>query len=184
MGYVRLAALYTALAFVANAATADMAALEALRDGDMRKLTFHTEPVTAALTPFDDGAGGEVSLAAFQGQYVVVNFWATWCAPCRVEMPTLSALQTAMGSDRFQVITIATGRNDPVAMDQFFQEIGVVNLPLYRDPTQSLARDMGVMGLPITVILDPAGQEIARLQGDAHWDSDSAMAIIAALTAE
>jgi thiol-disulfide isomerase/thioredoxin len=176
-----LAAVYTALTLVANAALADTAALEALRDGDMRKLNFHSSPVPAAETPFDNGSGAETSLAAFHGQYVLVNFWATWCAPCRVEMPTLSALQTAMGGDSFQVVTIATGRNDPVAMDQFFQEIGVTNLPLFRDPTQSLARDMGVLGLPITLILDPEGNEIARLQGDADWNSDSARAIIAAL---
>lgn len=147
----------------------------------MRKLNFHSTPVAASETPFDDGSGSEMSLSAFHGQYVLVNFWATWCAPCRIEMPTLSALQTAMGGERFQVVTIATGRNDPVAMEQFFQEIGVTNLPLYRDPSQGLARDMGVMGLPITLILDPEGNEIARLQGDADWNSDSARAIIAAL---
>lgn len=179
-----VAAAYTALALVANAAMADTAALAALRDGDMRKLNFHSEPLPAALTPFDDGAGAEVTLAAFQGQYVVLNFWATWCAPCRIEMPTLSALQTEMGGPDFRVITIATGRNDPAGMARFFEEIAVDNLPLFRDPTSALARAMGVLGLPITVILDPAGHEIARLQGDAHWDSDSAMAIIAALTGQ
>lgn len=181
MRYAGLAAVYTALTLVANAALADTAALEVLRDGDMRKLNFHSSPVASSHTSFDDGAGAEISLAVFQGQYVLVNFWATWCAPCRVEMPTLSALQSALGGERFQVVTIATGRNDPIAMDQFFQEIGVTNLPLYRDPTQSLARDMGVMGLPITVILDPDGNEIARLQGDADWNSDSARAIVAVL---
>jgi thiol-disulfide isomerase/thioredoxin len=184
MRKVIVAAAYTALALVANAATADLAAIAALRDGDMRKLNFHTEPLPASLTPFDDGTGAQVTLAAFQGQYVVLNFWATWCAPCRIEMPTLSALQAAMGSPDFTVVTIATGRNDPAAMARFFDEIAVDNLPLFRDPSQALARDMGVMGLPITVILDPAGNEIARLQGDAHWDSDSAMAIVAALTGQ
>ena len=181
MRHVRLAAYYTALALLANTAAADTAALEALRDGDMRKLNFLSEPVAASLTPFEDGTGAEVTLAAYEGQYVVLNFWATWCAPCRVEMPTLSALQAALGGDGFQVVTVATGRNDPIAMDMFFAEIGVDNLPLYRDPQQALARDMGVMGLPITVILDPAGMEIARLQGDADWNSDSARAIILAL---
>jgi thiol-disulfide isomerase/thioredoxin len=182
MGYFRLAVLYTALATVANTATADPTALADLRDGDMRKLAFHETPLAAALTPFDDGHGSEITLAAFQGQYLLVNFWATWCAPCRVEMPTLSALQDDMGSEAFRVITIATGRNDPIAMEQFFAEISVSNLPLFRDPTQTLARDMGVLGLPITIILDPAGMEIARLQGDADWNSESARAIIAALT--
>ncbi len=181
MRHLPIAAYYTALSLLANTAMADTAALEALRDGDMRKLNFHSQPVAASMTQFEDRAGAEVTLAAYEGQYVVLNFWATWCAPCRVEMPTLSALQDAMGGDAFQVVTVATGRNDPMAMDMFFEEIGVDNLPLYRDPQQALAHDMGVMGLPITVILDPAGMEIARLQGDADWNSDSARAIIAAL---
>jgi hypothetical protein len=83
-------------------------------------------------------------------------------------MPTLSALQAAMGGEDFEVVTIATGRNDPVGMAQFFAETGVDNLPLHRDPQQRLAREMGVLGLPITVILNPDGMEIeggAKLQG-------------------
>lgn len=176
-----VAVAYTALALLANAAIADVAALEALREGDMRKLNFHSAPAPVPQTLFDDGNGGEASLAAFQGQHVVLNFWATWCAPCRIEMPTLARLQDEFGGHDFRVVTIATGRNDPAGMVRFFEEIEVDNLPLFRDPRQVLARDMGVLGLPITVILDPAGNEIARLQGDAHWDSDSAFAIIAAL---
>jgi hypothetical protein len=99
-------------------------------------------------------------------------------------MPQLADLQTQMGSEDFQVVTIATGRNPRPAMEAFFDEIGVDNLPLHADPRQGLARDMGVLGLPVTVILDREGLEIARLQGDAHWNSDSAMAIITALIAE
>jgi len=95
-------------------------------------------------------------------------------------MPTLSALQAALGGDDFAVVTIATGRNPPPAMKKFFDDIGVDNLPLHRDPKSALARSMGVFGLPITVLLDPQGREIARLQGDADWNSDSARAIIAA----
>lgn len=176
---IGVAALYTALVVVANAGAADVAAL---REGDMRKLNFHAEPVAAGVTPFLTAEGGEKALSDYAGRHVVVNFWATWCAPCRAEMPTLSALQEAMGGEAFEVVTIATGRNDPIAMEQFMEEIGADNLPLHRDPQQRLAREMGVLGLPITVILDPEGMEIARLQGDADWSSDSAKAIIAALT--
>jgi len=93
----------------------------------------------------------------------------------------LSKLQAQMRGEDFAVVTIATGRNPPPAMTAFFDEIGVDNLPLHRDPKSALARQMGVFGLPITVILDPQGNEIARLQGDAHWDSESAKAIIGAL---
>jgi thiol-disulfide isomerase/thioredoxin len=96
-------------------------------------------------------------------------------------MPMLSELQTEFGGDEFEVVTLATGRNPVPAMTAFFEEIGVTNLPMHRDPNQRVARDMGVLGLPITVILDPAGREVARLAGDAHWSSDSAKALIAGL---
>ena len=96
-------------------------------------------------------------------------------------MPALAELQKTLGGDRFEVVTIATGRNPPPAMKEFFSEIGVDNLPLHRDPGSKLAREMGVLGLPITVILNPEGQEVARLQGDAAWDSEPAKAVISAL---
>ncbi|MEO0381693.1 MAG: TlpA disulfide reductase family protein, partial [Pseudomonadota bacterium] len=108
-------------------------------------------------------------------------FWATWCAPCRHEMPMLSELQTAFGGDDFEVVTIATGRNSPAGIVKFFKDTGIDNLPRYQDPKQKLAAQMGVFGLPITVLIDRDGREIARLRGDADWSSDSAKAIIAEL---
>lgn len=93
----------------------------------------------------------------------------------------LSELQAELGGDDFDVVTVATGRNPLPAITAFFDEIGVDNLPLHRDPKQQLAREMGIFGLPITVILNRDGQEIARLQGDAHWNSDSAKAILRTL---
>jgi len=89
-----------------------------------------------------------------------------------------------MGGEAFEVVTIATGRNAAPAMKKFFDDIGVENLPLHRDTNSALARQMGVFGLPVTVILDREGREIARLTGDADWNSESARAIIAALTAD
>jgi thiol-disulfide isomerase/thioredoxin len=115
---------------------------------------------------------------------VLVNFWATWCAPCRKEMPQLNALQKEFGGDDFQVLTIATGRNSEEGIKRFFEEAGVDSLPRHQDPKQKLASQMGVFGLPISVLLDREGREIARLQGDAEWDSESARAIIAALIKE
>lgn len=90
----------------------------------------------------------------------------------------LSELQTEFGGDDFEVVTIATGRNPPPAMKTFFEDIGVTNLPLHRDPKSALAREMGVLGLPITVILNPDGQEVARMRGDADWASDNAKDIL------
>ena len=89
-----------------------------------------------------------------------------------------------MGGDTLEVVTIATGRNPPPAMRAFFDEIGVDNLPLHRDPQQKIARDMDVLGLPITVILSPSGQEVARLKGEADWNSESARAILSAMVGE
>ena len=183
MNWLRFVVLYTALALGANAAAADTAALEALRDGTMKKLNFHAAPATIPDLPLLDLADSPHSLTEYRGQYVLLNFWATWCAPCRKEMPGLDALQAELGGDAFQVVTIAVGRNSVQGIRRFFEETGVTHLAALRDPTQKLAREMAVLGLPITVIVSPDGEEIARLQGDAEWDSDSAKAIIAALIA-
>jgi thiol-disulfide isomerase/thioredoxin len=181
MSWFRSAVLYTALALGANAAFADNAALEALRDGDMKKLSFHEEPKPVPAIELVDAEGGVQSLEAYRGKVVVLNFWATWCAPCRQEMASLDRLQAALGGEDFAVVTVATGRNPVPAIRKFFAENGIANLPVLRDPQQALAREMAVLGLPITVILDREGNEIARLQGDAEWDSDSARAIVQAL---
>ncbi len=183
MRNLALALLYTAAAALANPAMADIAAADALRDGDMKKLNFHAAPKPAGDADFTTFDGAPLNLSDWQGKWVLVNFWATWCAPCRKEMPALSALQSDLGGDAFEVVTIATGRNPPPAMQDFFDEIGVDNLPLHRDPKSGLARQMGVLGLPITVILNPAGEEVARLQGDADWQSDAARAVLTALMA-
>ncbi|MEL6466178.1 MAG: TlpA disulfide reductase family protein [Pseudomonadota bacterium] len=176
------AALYMALSVGAIPALADTSAAEALRDGDMKKLIFHGMPQAVSNQAFDlaDGAG-EGTLADYEGKHVLVNFWATWCAPCRHEMPMLSELQAEFGGDDFEVVTIATGRNNPAAIVKFLEEIGATNLPRHQDPKQKLAAQMAVFGLPITVLIDPGGREIARLRGDADWSSDSAKAIIASL---
>ena len=170
--------LYTALGLLANAAVADIADL---RVGDMRKLTVHSAPIAGSDVAFMSEDGEEMTLADLNGQYTLLNFWATWCAPCRKEMPDLAALQNQLGGEDFQVVTVATGRNPRPAMEAFFDEIGVDNLPLHTDARQSFSRSMGVLGLPVTLIIDPQGDEIARLQGDADWHSDSAAAIIQAL---
>ncbi|KPP84034.1 MAG: putative thioredoxin [Rhodobacteraceae bacterium HLUCCA08] len=173
--------LYLALGRDASApATAvDIAALEALRDDSMAKLSFGA--ARGSEVEFTSAEGDPMTLAAYDGQVVVLNFWATWCAPCRVEMPHLSELQAELGGDDFQVVTVAMGQNARPAMERFLAEIGVDNLPLHTDPRQALGRDMGIMLLPATLILDRDGNEIARMQGEADWASDSAKAIVRAL---
>ena len=185
-----LCAIAAALFFVLGgpagqgpAATVETTALAALREGDMKKLNFHSTPKPVSQAAFIREDGGDGRLSDYEGRFVLLNFWATWCAPCRKEMPMLAALQSEYGGERFEVVTLATGRNPQPAIEAFFEEIGVDNLPLHRDPKQAVAGEMGVLGLPITVIVDPHGREIARLQGEADWNSDSARALIKALIA-
>ncbi len=175
------ALLYAALAVLANPALADIAAAIEAREGDMKKLTFHAAPQPVGQTPFVDAEGASHRLADYKGKVVLVNFWATWCAPCRKEMPTLEALQRELGGADFQVLTIATGRNTEAAIKRFFAEAGVEELPILLDRKGALAREMAVFGLPLTVLLDRDGREIARLRGDADWASDSALAVLRAV---
>ena len=160
----------------------DFTALEELRAGDIMKLQFGADRGSDVVFSHEDGSN--LTLAAFEGDYIVLNFWATWCAPCRKEIPHLSELQNEFRDEGLQVVTIATGTNQRPAMERFFKEIGVDNLPLHTDANSALARDMGVVGLPVTLIIDPQGQEIARLIGDANWASDSAKSILMALLSE
>lgn len=179
-----LAALvYTGLIALANPSAAEMSDIAALREGDMKKLVLHDTPKDIPDLEILDETDTPRRLSDHAGKWLVVNFWATWCAPCRKEMPTLSNLQTRMSDQPVEVVTIATGRNPAAAVDRFLEEIGADNLPQYRDPKQALARQIGIMGLPVTLIVDPDQKEIARLIGDAHWDSDSALAILEALAA-
>ncbi len=176
--YVVAALLYAGLALAANPTLAlDPATLEALRAGEMRKLVVHAEPVPAPDTAFTAPDGSETTLAASNGRIRLVNFWATWCAPCRTEMPSLDRLQAARGGGDFEVITVATGRNSPEAIARFFAESGTT-LPTALDPKSALARAMDVPGLPVTVLLDRDGGEVARLLGGAEWDSPEAAAVL------
>lgn len=181
MKSLRLIVLYMALAFGANGAAADLSDIAALREGDMKKLNLHSAPKAVSGAAFIHEDGHDATLADFKGKVVLLNFWAVWCGPCKVEMPMLSELQAELGGDAFEVVTLATSRNPPPAMVKFFEEINVDNLPLHRDPKGAVAREMGVFGLPVTLILDPEGQEIGRLQGEADWSSDNAKAILQAV---
>ncbi len=178
------AILYTALLFGANPAAADIAVADALRDGDMKKLSFHSDAKDMPAVGLVDLTEAPRSLEEFRGKWVLLNFWATWCPPCRKEMPGLDRLQAELGGDNFAVVTVATGRNPLPAIEKFLTEINVAHLTTLRDPSSEMARGMGVLGLPVTVILDPEGREVGRLMGDAEWDGPEAKAVLAALIAQ
>ncbi|MGR3485750.1 MAG: TlpA family protein disulfide reductase [Paracoccaceae bacterium] len=175
---LKLLPLYMALTLGATAAMAD---LSQLRVGDMRKMVVHAAPLPLPDANYATGAG-EAALGALRGP-ALVNFWATWCAPCRHEMPAILALGDAHPD--LTVELIATGPNNPAAIEAFFDEIGRPGDVSYAaDPRQRLARAMGVIGLPVTVLIDAQGREVARVQGDADWDAPEAHAVIAALLDE
>lgn len=174
-----LALVYTALLLGANAALAGEGAA-ALAQGDMQKLVF-AEAKALPEIGIVDAADQPRALTEFKGKWMVLNFWATWCAPCRHEMPSLDRLAAAM--PEIAVVPVATGRNSVVGIQKFFTEAGVTSLPVLRDPKSELARNMAIFGLPVTVIVNPEGEEVARLIGDAEWDSADAKAVLAALVA-
>ena len=178
---VRLAPLYMALCLGANAAVAG--GLSDLLTGDMRAMALTESPQPLPEVHFSDPEGTDLTLADFEGRYILLNFWATWCAPCRLEMPSLNSLQQQLGGEDFAVVTIASGRNPLPAITRFFAEVGVTDLPVYLDPRQSMTRQLGVFGLPTTILIDPQGQEIGRLRGDADWSGEEALTLLMAVIA-
>ncbi len=152
--------------------------IRALRDMSMQKLVVHDEPRPTPDTPVFDGNDRQVRIEDFKGKVLVMNFWATWCAPCRKEMPSLDRLAARMEDQGVKVIAIAAGPNPRPGVDRFLAETGIQHLDIYYDPKMELMRSFRVFGIPITFILDRDGNELARLTGDAEWDSESAIDII------
>ena len=129
------------------------------------------EPRPVAPLHFVDGRGRAATLADFRGRTILLNIWATWCAPCRQEMPTLDRLQAQLGSRDFEVVALSVDRGGIAAVQTFFQETKVQSLHVYVDPSSDATSALGLTGLPTTLLLDPAGREIGRRIGQASWDS-------------
>jgi thiol-disulfide isomerase/thioredoxin len=148
---------------------------------------FNFVPSEAKPAPelsFLDGEGNEVSLEDFRGKVVILNLWATWCAPCRKEMPSLDRLQAALGEDGLQVLPLSLDRGEVGQVETFYDEVGLTTLPIYRDPKAAAGRALGAYGLPTTIVLDREGREVGRLLGPAEWDGEEAMTLIRAVLAE
>ena len=143
-----------------------------------------TEPKPAPELTFLDAQGSELSLADFRGKVVILNLWATWCAPCRREMPSLDRLQAAHGEDGLLVLPLSLDRGEIDKVEAFYEEVGLPNLGIYHDPKAAAGRAFGAYGLPTTIVIDREGREIGRLLGPAEWDSDEALALVQAVLAE
>lgn len=161
----------------------EAANLADLRRGALAKLTVQRAP--APTTPFTDASGKTVTLADFEGQVVVMNLWATWCGPCKVEMPTLARLQAAYAAQPVAVVPVSVDRKDDHDLAVAFIAAHPP-LKLYRDPSYRMAFSLEpkAQGFPTTVIYDRHGVERARLSGDADWSSKEARELVERLLRE
>lgn len=127
-----------------------------------------SEPAALPEIAFQDRNGETVTLADFKGKTVVLNLWATWCAPCVTEMPDLNTLQERLKGKGVEIVTVSMDRSIEKAQ-AFYKKTGIDALPLYWDSTRSLGFDLGFNGLPATIIVNTNGQEIARVSGPLDW---------------
>ncbi len=146
--------------------------------GDLAGFVEKSPPAPLAKVTFEDGNGKSKSLADFRGKTILLNLWATWCAPCKAEMPSLDRLQSQLGSDKFEVVALALDRKGRNAAQAFLDDTKSGNLKLYIDPTVKAGARLNVVGLPATVLIDTQGREVGRLVGPAEWDSPAAIALI------
>ncbi|MEM8772070.1 MAG: TlpA disulfide reductase family protein [Pseudomonadota bacterium] len=152
----------------------------ALLTGELEKFAYAFPARNAPSAPFQlDGEA--ISLADFRGRVVLVNLWATWCAPCLKELPSLDALEGELGSDRFEVAAVASDPKGPEAAAAFLERLEIENLKLYADPQLRFASAIGGSNvLPVSVLYDAQGREIGRLVGAADWSSPEALRLIRA----
>lgn len=137
---------------------------------------WHT-PRELPLFSFQDATGETLTLADFRGRVVLLNVWATWCPPCREEMPSLDRLNAKLGGPAFEVVALSIDR-DPALVKPFYQEFGVQTLHGYFDSSSKVSSILRAPGVPITLLIDQEGREIGRALGPAAWDSPQVEALI------
>ncbi len=138
--------------------------------GDLRKFIF-SESMEVLPSPLVLDTNGNIVEIGYKEDILIINFWATWCAPCKKEMPSLNSLAQNMKYEDIRIITIASGRNSKEAIDAFFDDNNLINLKKYRDPRGRIAVKYGVTALPTTIVINSKGIEIGRIIGDIDWDT-------------
>lgn len=154
---------------------------QSLAKGHMAGFVFKTKPEIVPSVAFQDGNGAPKSLKDWSGKIVLLNLWATWCTPCRKEMPALDRLQKELGGDAFEVVALSVDKSGVVGAKTFLDQIKVQNLRVFADPTVRAGAELKVPGLPTTLLIDREGREIGRLVGPAEWDSADAKRLLSAV---
>ncbi len=147
-------------------------------------MPLHGKPREMLSPPFVDGKGRALTLEDFRGKVVLLNIWATWCAPCRKEMPTLDALQARLGGDDFLVLPLSIDQAGLKVVREFYDEIGIQHLGMYLADSTRAMLAFGALGLPTTILVDRNGKERGRLVGPAEWDSPKISAQIQSIIDE
>jgi thiol-disulfide isomerase/thioredoxin len=155
---------------------APMVASDAPRAIALGKFTALAAPRPAPAASFSERDGKAVTLASFRGRVVLVNLWATWCAPCIKEMPSLARLQAKMKG--LAILAVSQDRRGAAVVDPFIAKIALNGLAIYLDPQNALTHAFGVVGLPTSVLVDRDGRILGELQGAAEWDSDAMVKLL------
>jgi len=158
--------------------------LAPLARGEVAAVSVATAPRRLPDLSFHDADGRTRTLAEWHGRVVLLNLWATWCVPCRKEMPALDGLEAKLGSGNFDVVAVNIDTRDPDKPRAWLGQNGITRLAYYADPTAKVFQDLKLggwaIGMPTTLVVDPEGCELARLSGPAEWASDDATALITA----
>jgi len=146
--------------------------------GGGRLFAFHAAPQPLADLAFENAKGHKLTLVDFRDRAVLLNIWATWCVPCREEMPALDRLQQKLGGQNFEVVALSIDSGGAPAVKRFYEETGVRSLAIYVDPSMRATSSLHVIGVPTTVLIDRKGREIGRRTGPAQWDGEDAVQAI------